>query len=247
MRAHEIVTERPVPPHPEYIKKMRKLLPFARKTYRLVQDTEAKENPDYDPTEFDPDVWLMSLQYASNKLNAPFTWNLADEYQGEKPVNMYLHSAHTNDDGTISFNLYAPHMEDGLNYDIFVGVIERTLDHEAVHMTQRDRMGAERYATRPSGFQKGGDDLKSPDLEIRKRGMRTYLSDPQEIGAHAKDLHSEASALADPISVLKNAQKNIQYLPTLEKYLAAGFKPTDSVVKRLMSMAAQYAKNGDTP
>lgn len=245
MRAHRIVTERPVPPHPEYIKKMRKLLPFARKTYRLVQDTEAKENPDYDPMEFDPDVWLMSLQYASNKLDAPFTWNLAEEYQGKKPVNVYLHSAHTNDDGTISFNLYSPHMEDGLNYDIFVGVIERTLDHEAIHMTQRDRMGAERYATRTSGFQKGSEDFKSSDPEIQKRGMRTYLSDPQEISPHAKDLHSEAKSLDDPIMVLKQSKKNIKYLPTLQKYLAAGFHYQDSVVKRLLSLAAQYDKMYD--
>jgi hypothetical protein len=242
MRAHGILLEKPLAPHQEYMSKMEQLLPMARQIYREVQKNEAKENPDYDDTSFDLEIWMLANNHSTNTLSAPFKWNLAGTDQGTKPVNEYLHSAHTNDDGTITFNLYAPHMEDGLNYDVFVMVIMRTLEHEAVHMAQRDRMGADIYNTRSTGFTKASDDLGSRDIEKRKRGMRTYLSDPQEITAHAKDLHSEAAALDDPITVLKSASSNIRYLPTLQKYLSSGFESTDKVVKRLVSLAAQYAK-----
>jgi len=76
--------------------------------------------------------------------------------------------------------------------------------------------------------------------KAHKKAMQIYLRDPQEIMAHAHDLYDEAKAFGDPINVLRNAIRNLEYLPTLNKYLKVGFEITDLVVKRLLKTAAGY-------
>lgn len=238
MRAIELF-ESPLSPKQEYLDNLDKVLDQTRILYRSVQDQTAIDNPGYDNNEFDGDIWLAALRFTTKKLEAPFRWNLAGEDQGTNTVNQYLLSAEAFDDGTIMFNLYAPDMEDGLDFQIFKMVLQRTIRHEAVHMAQRDRMGPDMYANRYTGFQKS---MKHFETNPQK-GMKIYLSDPQEIMAHAHDLYDEAMAIGSPMEVFRNIQNHLEYLPTLTKYLeSAGFSLNDKVVKRLLKIAIGYIK-----
>jgi hypothetical protein len=228
------LTER-LAPKASYLTQLSRVLQKARTVYRSVQASEAKQDKDYDTDLFDSDLWTTSLNFSSLKLSAPFQWNLAGYDQGKSPVSKYLHSAHTNDDGTITVNLFDPDLED-FEYDEFRRVLLRFIEHEAVHMAQRDKMGHDVYTNRVTGFQKAkkffGNDPN--------RAMQIYLSDPQEIMAHARDLSNELKQADKPLIALRHISKFADYLPTWQKYIRSGFSPVDPVVKQLMKYTAGY-------
>jgi len=226
-------------PKNEYLTQLAEVLERARTTYRKVQKQEAEEEPDYDSSEFDVDLWFNAIQFETNRMEAPFRWSLAGEDQGSKPVSLYLHSGHANDDGTVSFNLYSPHMEDGLNFDDFKMILLRFVEHEAVHMAQRDKMGAGTYANRFTGFQKAAPHFK----ENPKKAMKIYLSDPQEIMAHARDLYNEINQADDPLAALREIDKYKANLPTWQKFMKAGFTKDDKVIKKLLKYVTGYLNN----
>jgi len=218
------------------------VLDNTQKLYRSVQDQTARETPDYDPTEFDADLWINALKHTTNENNIPFIWNLSGEDQGKKPVNKYLHSMNVHSDGVISFNLYAPHMENGLNFEEFKMVLMRYMEHEAIHLAQRDKMGHDVFAGTSSEFQKAQGMMASTDDKVRKKGLRLYLSDPQEITAYARDLSNEIQSLTNPKKAIYSINKYIKQLPTWHKYSEAGFKENDVVLKRLLKQTFIYLR-----
>ena len=230
----------PLAPKQEYLQDLDKVLDATRVLYRATQDQTALDEEDYDRTAFDAELWLASLTYITDSTKTPFIWNLAWEDQGKEPVNEYLHSMHAQTDGVVAFNLYEPHMDIGLDFDDFKMVLMRYIEHEAVHMARRDRMGHEMFANSSSGYQNAQVKMDSKDPKIKLKGLQIYLSDPQEVMAFAKDLQNEIQCLSNVNEVIRNPDKYKEHLPTWKRFTNSGFEKNDKVIKRLLKYTVAY-------
>ncbi len=172
-----------------------------------------------------------------------------------KAVLPYIHSASVMKTGQVNIILDPETVEaDILDIDEFKKYVIHAIEHEAVHVSQRDRMGGEFYesSARTSGFQKmqlyylsrttssHTNQLFNLTHEEEKTGMRMYLSDYLELMAHAKDLSSEIMYADEPLVALRDPEGFIDFLPTWFKYRQAGFLRSDQVIKDLLKYTYNY-------
>lgn len=241
MRLSEILTER-LAPKPEILASLKQGL---LKAYNMRDSVD-----DLDPDDYPDDLALL-LKYTTNK--KMFSWSVMPEEQG-KQVTEYIHSASVMDNGVIHFNIYPNKIEEqGLDWDRFIEEVMYIADHEAVHMSQRDKMTPEFWAgdERTSGYQKMEKYLneirekegREPTEEEKKIGMKIYLGDPQEIMGHAINLAHEIKQSDDPNLVLSDPEGFVDYLSTWRKYRNVGFLRKDPVMRRLLKYTYQYMKN----
>lgn len=227
-------------PKQEYLDQLNQVLHNSHVLYEDVQEQTAHEEPDYDQSIFDPDIWLAALKYTTRELSAPFIWLLACEDQSSSPIYPYVHSGNAHTDGRVSFNLWEPDF-DFWDPKVFHMAVMRVLEHEGVHISQRDRMGHELFASTVPQFKYTEHLRRSEDPIIRAQGVQSYLSDPQEIMAHAKDLANEISFADEPEIVLRDPEGFIDYLPTWKKYRIDGkYNRGEPVLKRLLKYTAAY-------
>jgi hypothetical protein len=119
----------------------------------------------------------------------------------------------------------------------FKDSVLKTLAHETIHLAQRDRMGAEKYNTLPSGYMQG---LKKAKKSGKEQDMiRTYFRDPQELMAHGHDLAQEIMASSNPEDALRNPEKYRNELPSYDKHRVI-FPPNAKPLQKLLSYAAGY-------
>ena len=119
----------------------------------------------------------------------------------------------------------------------FKDSVLKTLAHETIHLAQRDKMGAEKYNTLPSGYMQG---LKKAKKSGKEQDMiRTYFRDPQELMAHGHDLAQEILASSNPEDALRNPEKYRNELPSYDKHRAI-FPPNAKPLQKLLSYAAGY-------
>lgn len=175
-------------------------------------------------------------------------------YESKNNIFKYIHSASVlaagNADrqpGLVHIILHPESIEDEeFDVDEFEKYIIHTISHEAVHMSQRDKMGHEFYASddRVTGFQKMNRYYNTCGKKLTKEeefeGFRLYLSDVQEIMAHARDLAAEMNYADEPLTVLRDPEGFIDFLPTWYKYRVIGFKRSDPVIKRLLKYTYGY-------
>lgn len=201
---------------------------------------------DIDPME-DPDDLVLLLKYCTSDM---FDWSLMPDRDGTQ-VTTFIHSASVLDNGVIHFNVQPDYIQEkGLHWARFIEEVMYIVEHEAVHMNQRDKMGHDFWASdeRKSGYQKArdhGDKIKGGEdrpltADEDKEGMRLYLADPQEIMAHAINLAHEIKQSDDPKMVLTDPEGFIDHLPTWAKYRRVGFLRADPVMKRLLKYTYQY-------
>lgn len=166
-----------------------------------------------------------------------------------KAVFPYVHSASVTKIGIII--ILDPETVEGddiLDVEKFRKYTTHCIEHEAVHISQRDRMGHEIYenSNRISGFQKMKnyyltcDDPHNMSEEEEFIGMRLYLADYLELMAHAKDLSSEILYADEPLVALRDPEGYIDYLPTWYKYRQVGFIRSDPVIKQLLKYTYNY-------
>ena len=165
-----------------------------------------------------------------------------------KAVLPYIHSASVTATGIVHVILDADAVEgnDILDIDEFKKYVVHAVEHEAVHISQRARMGDELYeaSNRISGFQKMreyyelcGDSLTDEEEKI---GFKIYLGDYLELMAHAKDLSTEIMCADDPLTALRDPEGYIDFLPTWYKYRQAGFLRSDQTIKDLLKYTYNY-------
>ena len=240
MRFSEILEAR-VDPRSDIIESMKNLTDIAYHYMYVdpIDDLEAEDSPE--------DLALL-LTYAETLINKSdnkiFTFSVVPS--SENAVTTFIHSASVLDDGSIHYNIAPDYIEKrGLIWERFVEEILHITDHEAVHMTQRDKMGADFWASdkRTSGYQLSQQHkIDDKSLEADAERMQLYISDPQELMAHAKDLSNEIKMSDDPITVLRSPEDYIDNLPTWKKYRNAGFKLTDPTIKKLLKFTYNYIK-----
>lgn len=228
----------------DFLSELRVLDPYSKvvKQAEIILD---KSIPEYmkrtrsigeDDWEDDPDLLAKVLNKHSK--GTAFAWNVVPE--GTKAVDWYVHSASVHGDGKIIFNLHPESIDGKWGPKSFREVIMRFVEHEGIHLTQREKMGKEKYKELPSGYMKGRQIAgKDGDFSIV---AQYYFSDPQEIMAHASDLANEVMKLDNPAKVIRNPEKYIDELPTYDKHKQHGFGPDHAVVKRLMRYASEYLR-----
>lgn len=168
-------------------------------------------------------------------------------FPNSKPIFKYIHSASVLKTGYVHILLHVESIEKEFDSEEFIKYSKHTIEHEAVHMSQRDRMG-KYYSSdeRVTGYQKMlryQDTITSHIVlteEEEAKGLNIYLSDMQEIMAHAHDLYTEMCYADEPITVLRDPEGFIDFLPTWYKYRQAGFKRSDVVMKRLLKYTYNY-------
>ena len=161
----------------------------------------------------------------------------------------YIHSANISKSGTVRILLDPETIESGdiLDIDEFKKYATHCIEHEAVHMSQRDRMGHEFYAgNRNTGYRKMQDYYLTCDdpfnltTEEEYAGMQLYLADHLELMAHAKDLSGEILYADEPLVALCDPEGYIDFLPTWYKYRQVGFLRSDPVIKQLLKYTYNY-------
>ncbi len=159
---------------------------------------------------------------------------------GGKAVDWYIQSAVVHGGGEIDLILDPDTIIGHWGPESFKKSVLKTLEHENIHLRQRDRMGDDKYNTLPSGYMKG---LKLQKKTGKERDLiRTYLRDPQELMAHGHDLAREIQASSNPAQALRNPERFREELPVYDKHrliFPANAKP----LQRLISYASKYLKN----
>lgn len=165
-----------------------------------------------------------------------------------KAVFPYIQSAAVTKEGKVFIRLDPETIEsDVLNTDEFKKYVTHCIEHEAVHISQRDKMGHEFYASdRSTGYRKMKDyqltcdDPYNMTKEEENTGMRLYLADYLELMAHARDLSSEILYADEPLVALRDPEGYIDFLPTWYKYRQVGFIRSNPVIKQLLKYTYNY-------
>jgi len=239
MLIYEVLYEYILDSKHELIEKMNDILNHAISEYLKKITFIGKKDDGTVYKIFDDDPELLEIILTKYSKNSPFSWSIAPE-ENKNPVDLYVHSASVYNNGNIHFNLDPITIENNWGPKTFKKIIMKILAHEVIHLIQQDRMGKEKYKTIPSGFMKGlkvAAKNKSNDFNIV---AKYYLSDPQEIMAHAHDLALEIADLKNPDMVIRNPQKYINQLPTYHKYRTYGFNFNDNVIKKLLKYTSDY-------
>lgn len=226
MRISELVEAR-VSPDADYLKIVRDIVANASSDYAEFLDA----NDDQD----DVDELVDILQSYTDSAGIPLTWHVGAS--GVPAVDWYIQAAIVHGDGAIEVVIDPDSTVGHWGPKSFAKSVIKTLSHETIHLGQRDRMGREKYASLPSGYQMG-QRLKSRTGRERD-AMRLYFRDPQELMAHGHDLAQEILDLPDPGTVLRNPEAHRKDLPTWDKHrqiFPADAKP----MQRLLKYAAGY-------
>jgi hypothetical protein len=114
----------------------------------------------------------------------------------------------------------------------------KTLEHEAIHMQQRRRMGIKKFNELPSGYELGKRKYKK--TKKRNDMIRIYFRDPHELMAHGHDIARELMFnTKNPDKALRNPEKYRVDLPTYDKYRAI-FPSNAKPLQRLLKYTAFY-------
>lgn len=177
-------------------------------------------------------------------------------YKSKNNIFKYIHSAsvfatgNTNRQPALVDVILHPESIEDEEFDVdeFEKYIIHTISHEAVHISQRDKMGHKFYASdkRITGHQKMNRYYYTCGKKLTKeeefKGLRLYLSDIQEIMAHARDLADEMNYADEPLIALRDPEGFIDFLPTWYKYRMAGFVRSDPTIKQLLKYTYNYVK-----
>lgn len=150
----------------------------------------------------------------------------------EPPIVPYIDGAHASP-GKIDVLLNSESIEDDWNSNIFIISVCSVLKHEFIHFEQYKRMHP-LSLLQPSGYTRSMKTDGTIDMKI-------YLSDPQEIMAHASDMADEISRADDPNVAIRDPEGFLDFIPTWSKYRKAGFLRKDRVIKRLLKETTRYA------
>ena len=138
---------------------------------------------------------------------------------GKMAIDWYIQAGMVTHDGDITLVLDPDTINGHWGPKTFVASVIKTLEHENIHIKQRDRMGFEKYSTIPSGYMKGQKLYKKTgnlnDL------IRLYFNDPQELMAHGHDIAREVSAIGNPFDILRNIENyrdRIHVMINIAKY-----------------------------
>lgn len=195
---------------------------------------------DDDATNWDDDTELLAETLEKNSEGSIFNWNITPEGNGN-PVDWYLHSATVNNDGEIYFNLDESTIDGKFGPATFMKIMEKTVEHESIHIKQRQIMGHELFNSISSGFMRGTKIFE--ETGNKQLLMNEYFSDPMEIMAHGHDLAVEIFCLnRDTNIILENAIKHIKMLPTLHKHVTQGFPVEHMVTKKMLEYAKEYLR-----
>ena len=228
MLIHEI-TEANLPPDHEYLALIGEILDEASAEYAEF----LKGNNDQDDVEELADI----LQSYSDAEELNLDWHVGET--GRKAVDWYIQSAQVHGNGDMDIILDPDSIIGNWGPKSFKDSVLKTLAHETIHLAQRDRMGAEKYNTLPSGYMLG---LKKAKKSGKEQDMiRTYFRDPQELMAHGHDLAQEIMASSNPEDALRNPEKYRNELPSYDKHRAI-FPPNAKPLQKLLSYAAGYVK-----
>jgi len=152
-------------------------------------------------------------------------------------VDWYIQNAVVDGDGEITIMLDPSSINGYWGPATFKDVVLKTLEHEDIHMRQRDRMGVNKYNSIPSGYMKGV--LKAAETGNQNDMKRMYFRDPQELMAHGHDIYRELQRLDNPQEALRNPESFRNDLPTYDKHRAI-FPPNAKPLQRLLGYAARY-------
>lgn len=211
----------------------------------LLSDALDLVNSDYEAhlsdnnDEDDPDhlAWIMDETF--EEMGMSITVELGEP--GANGVDWYIQSAIVYGGGEIDLILHYDTVTGGYwGPASFKKSVMKTLEHEHIHLSQRDRMGKKKYNSLPSGYQIG---LRKQEKSGKESDLiRTYLRDPQELMAHGHDLAREVQSSSNPVEAIRNPEKYREELPTYDKHRAT-FPPNAKPLQRLISYATKYLQH----
>jgi hypothetical protein len=161
MLAHEL-TEARLQPDRDYLAQVGNLLNDANADYAEF----LKNNNDKD----DMDELVDILQSHSNADELDLNWHVGKP--NKKAVDWYIQSAIVHGDGSIDVILDPDSTIGHWGPKSFKDSVLKTLAHETIHLAQRDRMGADKYAKLPSGYMQG---VRKAEKSGNERDMRYWL------------------------------------------------------------------------
>lgn len=231
MRANEFITDGVLQPDADYINELSWMIDMANEEYQEYLD----DNNDED----DADELASIMEHIFDHYGVPIEVDVGEA--GTKAVDLFIQDAIVAGGGEILLTLHRDSIEFGYwGPKTFKEKVIKTLEHEDIHLRQRDRMGSEKYNTLPSGYQLG---LRKKEKTGKEQDLiRTYLRDPQELMAHGHDLALEIQSSNDPEEALRNPEKYRDELPTYDKHRVI-FPPNAKPLQRLISYAARYLNN----
>jgi len=187
----------------------------------------------------DLDELLEILQANTDIDNLDIDWYIGPT--GRMAVDWYIQSAQVHGDGSMDIVIDPDSTIGYWGPKTFKKSVLKTVAHESIHLAQRDRMGADKYKSLPSGYQNG---LRLQKKTGKERDLiRTYLRDPHELMAHGHDLAEEIKASSNPEQALRNPERFRNELPAYDKHRAI-FPPNAKQLKRLLNYTARYIQNG---
>ena len=221
------LTEARLQPDRDYLAHVGELLNDANADYAEF----LKNNNDKD----DMDELVDILQSHSNADELDLNWHVGKP--NKKAVDWYIQSAIVHGDGSIDVILDPDSTIGHWGPKSFKDSVLKTLAHETIHLAQRDRMGADKYAKLPSGYMQG---VRKAEKSGNERDMiRTYFRDPHELMAHGHDLAQEILASSNPEDALRNPEKYREELPAYDKHRQI-FPPNAKPLQQLLKYASGY-------
>jgi len=119
--------------------------------------------------------------------------------EGVSTIAWYIQNAMVHNDGHIDITL-DPIQLTYWGPKSFMTSVMQTLEHENIHLKQRDKMGAQKFKTLPSGYQIGLQKAEHVEEHQKHRTvMRSYFRDPHELMAHGHDVCREAQQASSGI------------------------------------------------
>lgn len=226
MRFHEI-TEGILEPDQEHLANIASIIDMGNTEYAEFRDSNNGKE--------DPEELAEIMDSLFHSMDLPIEFDVGPP--NTKAIDWYIQAAIVHGGGEIQVILDP----DSIHYDFgpktFKKVLLKTLEHEDIHLAQRDRMGKEKYNSLPSGYMMG---LRKKEKTGKEQDLiRTYLRDPQELMAHGHDLAREIQDSSDPESALRNPEKFREELPTYDKHRVI-FPMNAKPLQRLISYASQY-------
>lgn len=156
---------------------------------------------------------------------------------GQKANDWYIQAGQVHGDGSMDLVLDPDSIDGHWGPETFKRVMQKTFEHENIHLMQRDRMGLSNYMNLPSGYQKGQKLMQKTGKE--RDAMRLYFRDPQELMAHGHDLYREIQNSSNPKKALRNPESFRDELPTYDKYRQI-FPPNAKPLQRMITYTYKY-------
>jgi len=225
------IVESPLQPDKKFLAEVSDILETACSEYQDFLDS----NDDQD----DLDELVDILQSHTDLYGLDITWFIGST--NCYAVDWYIQAAQVHGNGSMDIIIDPDSTIGYWGPKTFKSSVIKTIAHETIHLAQRDRMGAEKYNSLPSGYQLG---LRLQKKTGKERDLiRTYLRDPHELMAHGHDLALEIKASSNPDQALRNPERFRNELPAYDKHRAI-FPPNAKQLKRLLNYTARYIKNG---